>query len=147
MSVDEIDSKILKKVLVDARLSYRKIADQIGVSAPTVLSRINKLQYHRIIKSYSAIVDHEKLGYDLTVIIEVTAVKNKVIEVEKIISKYQNVCAIYDITGLTDMIIVAKFKNRKDLSNFVKKDLSMPYIERTNTHMVFITVKEDFRIL
>ena len=28
-----------------------------------------------------------------------------------------------------------------------KKDLSMPFGERTNTHIVFITVKEDFRIL
>jgi hypothetical protein len=45
------------------------------------------------------------------------------------------------------MIIVAKFRNRKDLSNFVKKDLSMSFVERTNTHIVFITVKEDFRIL
>ena len=45
------------------------------------------------------------------------------------------------------MTIIAKFKNRKELSNFVKKDLSMPYIERTNTHIVLITVKEDFRFL
>ena len=147
ISVDELDIKILKKLISDARLSYRGIAEQIGVSPPTVLSRVEKLENNSIIKSYSAILDHEKLGYDLTAIIEVTAVKNKVIEVEKIISKYQNVCAIYDITGLTDMIIVAKFKNRKDLSIFVKKDLSMPYVERTNTHIVFITVKEDFRIL
>jgi DNA-binding Lrp family transcriptional regulator len=69
LSIDAKDSKILKRVLVDARLSYRQMAYQIGVSAPTVLSRINKLQYHRIIKSYSAIVDHEKLGYDLTAIL------------------------------------------------------------------------------
>ncbi|HEY7757361.1 MAG TPA: Lrp/AsnC family transcriptional regulator, partial [Nitrososphaeraceae archaeon] len=68
MNIDEIDAKILKKVLVDARLSYRSIAEQIGVSAPTVLSRINRLQEHQIIKSYSAVVDHEKLGYDLTAI-------------------------------------------------------------------------------
>ena len=147
ISVDELDIKILKKLISDARLSYRGIAEQIGVSPPTVLSRVEKLENNSIIKSYSAILDHEKLGYDLTAIIEVIAVKNKVVEVEKIISKYQNVCAIYDITGLTDMIIVAKFRNRKDLSNFVKKDLSMPYVERTNTHIVFITVKEDFRIL
>jgi hypothetical protein len=45
------------------------------------------------------------------------------------------------------MIIIAKFKNRKELSNFVKKDLSMPYIERTNTHVVLLTVKEDFRFI
>jgi Lrp/AsnC family leucine-responsive transcriptional regulator len=45
------------------------------------------------------------------------------------------------------MIIIAKFKNRKELSNFLKKDLSMPDIERTNTHIVLITVKEDFRFM
>src|ERR671913_1610795 len=126
ISVDELDIKILKKLISDARLSYRGIAEQIGVSPPTVLSRVEKLENNSIIKSYSAILDHQKLGYDLTAIIEVTAVKGKITDVEKHISKITNVCAVYDITGLTDMIIVAKFKNRKELSDFVKKDLSLP---------------------
>ena len=125
-------------------MSYRKIADEIDMSPPTVLSRVQKLEKEKIIKSYSALVDHEKLGYDLTAIIEVTAVKGKITEVQKHISKFPNVCAVYDITGLTDIIVVAKFKNRKDLSDFVKKEMSLPYIERTNTRMVLVTVKEDF---
>ena len=145
--IDETDVKILKKLLTDARSSYRKIAFEIGVSPPTVLNRISKLEMDNTIKSYSAVIDHVKLGFDLTAVIEITAVKNKIIEVEKHISKLPNVCAVYDITGLTDMIIVAKFKNRRELSNFVKNDISSPYIERTNTHIVLITVKEDFRIL
>ena len=144
MSLDEIDLRILGSILKDARKSYRKIADDINVSPPTVLSRVQKLEKGRIIKSYSAVLDHEKLGYDLTAIIEVTAVKGKITEVQKHISKFPNVCAVYDITGLTDMIIVAKFRNREELSNFVKKDMSLSYIERTNTHIVLITVKEDF---
>lgn len=146
-TLDEIDIKILRKLISDARLSYRNIAEQIGVSPPTVLARVEKLEKNKIIKSYSALLDHEKLGYDLTAIIEVTAIKNKVVEVEKVLSKYENVCAIYDITGLTDMIIVAKFRNRKELSDFVKKELSIPSVQRTNTHLVFITVKEDFKLL
>ena len=145
--LDEIDIRILRKLISDARLSYRNIAEQIGVSPPTVLARVEKLEKNRIIKSYSALLDHEKLGYDLTAIIEVTAIKNKVVEVEKVLSKYENVCAIYDITGLTDMIIVAKFRNRKELSDFVKKELSIPSVQRTNTHLVFTTVKEDFKLL
>ena len=48
------------------------------------------------------------------------------------------------MTGLTDMIIIAKFRNRRELSNFVKRDLALPSIERTNSHMVLVTVKEDF---
>jgi DNA-binding Lrp family transcriptional regulator len=144
VSLDEIDLRILGSILKDARKSYRKIADDINVSPPTVLSRVQKLEKGRIIKSYSAVLDHEKLGYDLTAVIEVTAVKGKITEVQKHISKFPNVCAVYDITGLTDMIIVAKFRNREELSNFVKKDMSLSYIERTNTHIVLITVKEDF---
>ena len=144
MSLDEIDLRILDSILKDARKSYRKIADDINVSPPTVLSRVQKLEKGRVIKSYSAVLDHEKLGYDLTAVIEVTAIKGKITEVQKHISKFPNVCAVYDITGLTDMIIVAKFRNREELSNFVKKDMSLSYIERTNTHMVLITVKEDF---
>ena len=147
ITLDEIDIRILRKLISDARLSYRNIAEQIGVSPPTVLARVEKLEKNKIIKSYSALLDHEKLGYDLTAIIEVTAIKNKVVEVERVLSKYENVCAIYDITGLTDMIIVAKFRNRKELSNFVKKELSIPSVQRTNTHLVFTTVKEDFKLL
>jgi len=145
--MDETDVKILKQVLSDARLSYRKIAEEIGVSPPTVLTRMQRLESNHIIKSYSAVLDHEKLGYDLTAIIELTAVKGKITEVEKHISRFPNVCAVYDITGLTDMIIVAKFRNRKDLSDFVKKDLSLPFVDRTNSHIVLVTVKEDFRFL
>jgi DNA-binding Lrp family transcriptional regulator len=147
MALDETDVKIIKKLLFHARLSYRTIAEEINVSAPTVLSRVEKLEKDSIIKFYSAILDHEKVGYDLTAIIEVTAVKGKITDVEKHVSKFPNVCAVYDITGLTDMLIIAKFRNRKDLSDFVKKDLLSPSIERTNTHIVLITVKEDFRFI
>jgi DNA-binding Lrp family transcriptional regulator len=146
-AMDETDVKILKKLLFDARSSYRKIASEIGVSPPTVLARVEKLESDSIIKSYSAMLDHEKLGYDLTAVIEITATKGKIIDIERQIAKFPNVCAVYDITGLTDMVVIAKFKNRKELSNFVKKDLSLPYIDRTNTHVVLITVKEDFRFI
>jgi DNA-binding Lrp family transcriptional regulator len=145
--MDDTDVRILKKLLSDARLSYRRIAEEIGVSPPTVLARVQKLEQEGIIKSYSALLDHEKLGFDLTAIIEITATKGKIVEIEKQIAKFPNVCAVYDITGLTDMMIIAKFKNRSELSRFVKKDLSMQYVERTNTHVVLITVKEDFRFI
>jgi DNA-binding Lrp family transcriptional regulator len=145
--MDETDFKILKKLLSDARMSYRRVAEEIGVSPPTVLARVEKLESNGIIRSYSTLLDHEKLGYDLTAIIEITATKGKIVDLERQIAKFPNVCAVYDITGLTDMIVVAKFKNRKELSNFVKKDLSLTYVERTNTHLVLITVKEDFRFV
>jgi len=145
--LDETDIKVLKTLVLNARLSSRQIAQKLGISTGTVLARMKKLEETGIIKGYSAIVDHEKLGYELTVITEVTVSRGKLLELEREIAKFKNVCCVYDVTGLTDAMIIAKFKSRKDLSDFTKKLLRMPFVERTNTHLVLTTVKEDFRIV
>lgn len=55
--------------------------------------------------------------------------------------------AVYDITGNADTIVIAKFKDRKDLSDFVKKLSAMPNIENTITNIVLNTIKEDSRLI
>jgi DNA-binding Lrp family transcriptional regulator len=100
-----------------------------------------------IIKGYSAMLEHRLLGYTITIVMEVTMSKGRLLEMEREIAKIPNVCAVYDTTGTTDAIIVAKFKSIDELSNFTKHVLSLPYVERTNTHVVLNTIKEDFRLL
>jgi len=147
VALNGTDIKILKVLLSDARLSCRQIARKIGVSIGTVLSRIRKMEKEGVIKRYSAVVDHEKLGYELTVVTEITVSKGRLLEMEKEIAKLPTVCCVYDVTGLTDAMVIAKFKSREELSNFTKSLLAMPFVERTNTHVVLTTIKEDFRIL
>src|SRR5512137_1062857 len=147
MVLNETDQKILQVLLEDARFSSRQIAKKVGVSVGTVLSRIKKLEEEGLVKGYSVIMDHEKLGYQLTVVMEVTVSKGRLVEMENEIAKISNVCSVYDVTGLTDAFIIAKFKTREELGRFTKRLLALPYIERTNTHVVLTTVKEDFRLL
>ncbi|MBS7615900.1 Lrp/AsnC family transcriptional regulator [Candidatus Bathyarchaeota archaeon] len=143
----EIDEKILKALTLDARLSSRQLARQCNISTSTALSRVKRLEEKGIIKGYTALVDHEKLGYTLTVVSEITVSKGRLLEVENEIAKLPNVCCVYDVTGLIDAVIIAKFKNREELSKFAKRLLAMPYVERTNTHVVLTTIKEDFRLI
>lgn len=147
MVLSESDKKILENLLEDARFSSRQIAKKIGVSVGTVLSRIKKMEDKGLIKGYSAILDQEKLGYQLTVLTEITVSKGKLIEIENKIAKHPNVLGVYDITGLTDALIIAKFKSRDELGKFTKYLLSLPYLERTNTHVVLTTIKENFTLL
>ena len=147
MDLNETDRRILKNLLEDARFSSRQIAKNMGVSVGTVLSRIRKMEDIGLIKGYSAILDHEKLGYELTVVTEITVSKGRLVEMENEIAKIPNVCGVYDVTGLTDAIIIGKFKSREDLGRFTKNLLALPYVERTNTHVVLATVKENFRLL
>ncbi|MEJ5327805.1 MAG: Lrp/AsnC family transcriptional regulator [Candidatus Bathyarchaeia archaeon] len=147
MELNETDKKILENLLADARLSSRQIAKNVGVSVGTVLSRVKKMEEDGLIKGYSAILDHQKLGYELTVVTEITVSKGKLVEMENEVAKLPGVCCVYDVTGLTDAIIIAKFKTREDLGKFTKHLLALPYVERTNTHVVLTTVKEDLRLL
>ena len=147
MELNETDKKILKNLLDDARFSSRQIAKNVGVSVGTVLSRIKRMEENGLIKGYSAILDHEKLGYELTVVTEITVSKGRLVEMESEIAKMPGVCGVYDVTGLTDAIIIAKFKSREDLGKFTKHLLALPYVERTNTHVVLAAVKENFRLL
>jgi DNA-binding Lrp family transcriptional regulator len=145
--VDHTDVKLLRSLMEDARLSSRQTARKVGVSVGTVLARIKKMERDGVIKGYSAVLDHEKLGYELTVVTEITVSKGKLLEMEKQIGRIPNVCAVYDVTGSTDAIAIAKFRNRKGLSDFTKGLLAMPFVERTNTHVVLATVKEDHRLI
>ena len=144
--MDKIDEKILKNLLVDARLSARQLSLKLGMSTVTMLSRIKKLEKAKIIKGYTTLLDHEKLGYDLTAVIEIIAKKDKIVQVEDELSEIENVCAVYDVTGNTDTLIIAKFKGREDLSKFIKNLSSILNVENTITHVVLNTVKEDFRL-
>ena len=147
LTIDETDRKILSELLRDCRRSYRAIARKAGTSVGTVLNRIGRMEKSGTIKAYAAILDHEKLDYQLTVIAEITVSKGKLLEMEEAISKLPNTCAVYDVTGLTDAVVIAKFHNRGELSKFTKSLLAMPFVDRTNTHVVLTTVKEDFRLL
>ena len=147
MVMDETDVKILRSLVSDARLSSRQVSKNSGVSVGTVLTRMKRMEKEGVVRGYSAVVDHEKLGYMLTALIEITVSKGRLLEMENEIARMPNVCAVYDVTGLTDAFVVAKFKSREDLSSFAKRLLAMPYVERSNTHVVLTTIKEDFRLI
>jgi len=112
-----------------------------------MISRIKKLEEKKIIKGYSARLDHDLLGYDITAVIEIKTNQGKMLEIENVIAKETNVISVYDITGDADTLVIAKFKDRSSLSKFVKKISAIPNIENTVTHIVLNTIKEDSRLI
>lgn len=127
--------------------SARQLSQRLGVSTVTMISRIKKLEEKKIIHGYSARLNHELLGYDITAIIEIKTTQGKMVEIEHGIAKHDNVIAVYDITGDADTVVIAKFKNRESLSLFVKSLSAIPNVENTITHIVLNTIKEDSRLI
>lgn len=147
MDLDEKDTQILKHLITDARQSGRQLAHRLGVSTVTMLSRIKKLEDKKIIQGYSVLLNPELLGYDITAIIEVNTTDGQMLKVENDIAKKENVIGVYDITGKSDTLVIAKFKDRKSLNDFIKNLSAIPNVENTVTNIVLNTIKEDNRII
>ncbi len=105
------------------------------------------MEDEKIIERYIPLVNQEKLGYDLTAIINVKISHGKLLEVQERISKDKHVSGVYDITGDWDSLIIAHFKDRRDLNGFIKGVLSMTNVEKTNTQLVLNIVKNEKRMM
>jgi DNA-binding Lrp family transcriptional regulator len=145
--MDKLDNDIIQALNINARKSFRHIAKELKVSLSTISNRVKRLEEEGIIERYIPVVNKGKVGYDLTAIINIKITHGKLIELQEKISKDNHVSAVFDITGDWDSLIIAHFRDRRDLNSFIKKILSMDHIERSNTQIVLNIVKDEKRLI
>jgi len=144
--VEPLDFDIIKVLQKDARASFRDIARQLNVAVGTVQSRVKKMELNKTIKGFSVDLDYSKLGYSLTALIQLQAKGRHLKEIEMKLSRYDDVCVVYDLTGDFDVAIIAKFVTSPQMDAFIKEVLSMEFVERSVTSIVLNNVKENYNI-
>jgi len=64
MEMDEVDLYIIKRMAEDARVSFRKIAEELKVSPDTIINRYKTLQQKGVIRGSTVVINPKKIGYD-----------------------------------------------------------------------------------
>lgn len=144
--IEELEKKIIRALNQNARKSFREIAKEVGTSVTAVINIVKKLESQGVIKGYAPIVDPAHFGFDLTAVISLRISQGKLLETQKKIAADPQVAAVFDITGEWDSFVLAYFKGRDDLNRFLKKLNGLPFIDRTATHLVLNTVKDERRL-
>src|ERR1041385_90978 len=70
--LDDIDEQILELLQIDCKQPLADIGEKVGLSAPSVLDRVRKLEQHGIITGYHARIDARSIGLDLWAIVGVS---------------------------------------------------------------------------
>ena len=146
MQINYKDSELLKHLSKNGKASQRELAETTGFALGTVSNRLKTLEKENIIRGYTADIDPEKVGFTLTATIHLRITKGKIMSVQNSIAKHPRVFAVYDITGEWDSLVLARFKDREEMDDFIKTTLSQKNIERTSSSLVLNNVKEDMRI-
>lgn len=143
MVLDTLDTDILRILSASGRKSYRKIAKELGVSTVTIMNRVNNLVKEGVIKNFTVAIDPYAAGFPTNAIIRIIARRKHLVELQKKLAKYQNVCAVYDVTGEFDAVIITRFRNVHDLNKFLK-EMPSEWLDRSYTEVVLNIHKEDF---
>jgi len=108
-----------------------------------VSNRGRRLEAAGAIRGYTVMLDPEKVGWELTVVIGLRIEKGRLIEIQEKIAKDPRVYGVYDVTGDFDSMVVARARDRSDLDELSKNVMSVDGVERSVTHLVLNTVKES----
>ncbi len=86
MRIDELDLKLIYLLMDDSRLSISELAERLGVSRPTVKSRLEKLQKEGVIQGFTIKLNPELLrAHNIVALIVKTDKPERMNEFEEII--------------------------------------------------------------
>jgi Lrp/AsnC family leucine-responsive transcriptional regulator len=144
LELDEIDLQILRILQKDGREKLNAIAEEVSLSLPSVRDRLKKIENQGLITGYHALIDHKKIGLDITAFVRInirgSAYYESLIE---LIENLEEVQELHSITGDGSHLIKVRTKNTSTLENLLSKIQKCPGLEYTSTSIVLSTLKES----
>jgi len=146
-ALDEIDVKLLEILQKNGRIRRNDLADQVGLSLPSVSERLRKLEESGIITGYFAKIDPKTVGKDVTaiIIVYVDSSKHYAQFIERA-DATDEILECHAITGEGSHLLKVRTENASTLEKLLAKIQSWHGVTGTLTSVVLSTTKESFRI-
>ena len=125
--LDPTDLRLLRLLQANNRRRLRDLAEEIGVSAPTCLRRMRRLESQGVIRSHSALLDPGRLGYGLTAFVEVTLVSasgNEETAFERRMERCSEVVQCSQVAGEVDYILIIVARDMPTFAEFIRRHVA-----------------------
>jgi DNA-binding Lrp family transcriptional regulator len=135
--IDGIDERILRLLQENARRTFGDIGREVGLSAPAVKRRIDRLEATGVIRGYTALVDHAHLGQSVEAFAELRfAGSTRVDDIEDIALDVPEVHAIFTVAGDPDALAWIRVSDVQNLKRVIDRLRSSGKVTGTKTLMV-----------
>jgi len=144
---DAIDLQILTILQEHGRIALTKLAEQVGLTAPSVIERVKKLEDIGIITGYHAAVEARKLGQDVTAFIGVSIGDPRTIRIfEETVEQLEHILECHHVTGQHTVLLKIKTHNTATLESLIRTIRMIEGVIRTETMVVLSTHTERTQI-
>jgi Lrp/AsnC family transcriptional regulator, leucine-responsive regulatory protein len=137
--LDDTDRRILAELQEDCKAPLAHVGKRVGLSAPSVMERIRKLEEAGIIRGYHAVLNSRKVGLDVTSFIGVSTSVRGIDQLEAQIAAFEEVLESHHVTGAYTMLLKVKTQNTESLEQLISRIRLIDGVTRTETLVVLST--------
>jgi DNA-binding Lrp family transcriptional regulator len=135
--LDTLDRQIVAHLLADGRSSFRAIGVDVGLSAPAVKRRVDRLVADGVIERFGAVVDPRALGWSIEAIIELFCTHATPPDrIRRALSRLPEVATAYTVTGDADAVVHLQVSDTPHLEQTLQRIRDEPFVDKTRSVVV-----------
>jgi DNA-binding Lrp family transcriptional regulator len=117
---DAGDRALLAELRTDGRATFSELGQRLGLSAPAIKRRMEKLEARGVITGYTAVIDDAKLGYPIEAFSELRfAGDADVTRIPAIATGIEEVRGVYTIAGDPDALVHIRARDLAHLTQVI----------------------------
>ncbi|NLU73266.1 Lrp/AsnC family transcriptional regulator [Streptomyces sp. HNM0575] len=137
MTLDDLDERIVHVLSEDARRSYAEIGAEVGLSAPAVKRRVDRLRAEGVITGFTVRVDPAALGWRTEGYIEMYCrSKTGPEDIRRALARYPEVASASTVTGEADAMVQVFAADMRHFEQVLERIAGEPFVERTKSVLV-----------
>ena len=137
MTLDALDRQIVAALLGDARATYAEVGAQVGLSAPAVKRRVDRLRATGAITGFSAQVDPAALGWTTEAYVELFCRgRTSPRDIAAAVAKHPEVVDACTVTGDADALLQIRATDVRHFEQVVERIGAEPFVVRTRSVIV-----------
>lgn len=125
--LDNADRSILRLLQEDGRMTNADLARKVGLSPPSMLQRVRRLEQKGFLKGYSAQLDPEKLGFGLQIMAMISLSMHQEQPIEMFLREVKDIPEVlecYHVSGDFDFMLKIVAKDMHDYERILRDNLS-----------------------
>lgn len=143
LRLDDLDRRIVACLNADARRSFRAVGAEVGLSAPAVKRRVDRLVDDGVIERFTTVLDPRALGWSVEVFVEMFCEgRTPPGVIRTTLARYPEVVGAYTITGDPDAMVHVRASDTAHLEATLERIRSEPFVIRTRSVMVLSRLLE-----
>jgi Lrp/AsnC family leucine-responsive transcriptional regulator len=135
--MDALDRKIVALLVEDGRRTFGDIAARVGLTAPSVKRRVDRLRESGALEGFTAVVDHGALGWNTEALVELYFRGGTTLdEVAKTLREHPEVVEAWSVTGEADAIARVRTEDNAGLERLIMDLQRNGLVVRTASQVV-----------